>query len=117
MSANSITRNTKRDACPFRPFSVGASEQEAKAYLDYCEYFLGEWSVAEEDGDTGTWTVAMSPTGCSVTTLLKLGDVTSHGEYGYDPTTSTWLGVGFLKQRCTLERGVKETRFRKAPTR
>ena len=87
---------------------VAASEQEAKAYLDYFEYFLGEWSVAAEGGDTGTWAVAVSPSGCSVTTLLKLGDVTSHGEYGYDPTTSTWLGVGFSSKGTRWSEALKK---------
>ena len=92
---------------------VGASEQEAKAYLNYFEYFLGEWSMAEEGGDTGSWTVAMSPTGCSVTTLLKLGDVTSHGEYGYDPVTSTWLGVGFSSAGARWSEALKKPDSRK----
>ena len=90
---------------------VSGSQQEAKASLDYFEYFVGEWSMAEGGVVAGTWTVVMSPTGCSFISLLKLGDMTSHGVYGYDPATGTWLGVGFSSNGARWSEALKKPAY------
>jgi hypothetical protein len=90
---------------------AAADESEAKAYVSYFKFFIGEWSLSVE-GDvpvTGSWKVENSSTGISHATLLKLGDDTSDGVYGYDPATGDWRGVGFSSRGTRWSESLTKT--------
>jgi hypothetical protein len=87
---------------------VSAEESEADAYVKYYSFFLGQWSVIVEGEEVGTWTVKMSPTGCSQNSVLKLGDSITHTIYGYDPVTRSWTGVGFSTDGSRWTESVKK---------
>lgn len=92
-------------------YQSSADEVEARAYHKYFEYFLGEWSVTVEGDDeaSGSWTVKMSPAGCSHTAVLELGDDIGHGVYGYDPVSGSWLGTGFSTKAGRWIEALKKT--------